>query len=138
MLRKRTVVKLLIGIPIVWILVMFFVGFNDGSSDQQVEIEKAKVKQLEEQKKELIAAAALKHEDERRKFNEQKHLNLENNQGDDHDHPEEEIIKAQQQQNEQAGPIQVHAPDQHDPNAPGNLIFFIFIFLQTSERKFNS
>lgn len=128
MLRKRTVVKLLIGIPIVWILVMFFVGFNDSSSDQQVEIEKAKVKRLEEQKKELIAAAALKHEEERRKFNEQKHLNLENNQGDDHDHPEEEIIKAQKQQNEQAGPIQVHAPVQHDPNAPGN--FFILIFFK--------
>jgi len=40
---------------------------------------------------------------------------------DDKDHPVEELRKAEKQQQENAGPIQVHAPKNNDPNAPGEL-----------------
>jgi hypothetical protein len=119
MLRKRQLIKLLIGIPVIWIVVMLIVGLNDtGTSNSPADLEK--IKALEEKNSRLIAEAARKHEEDKRHRNEEQNKNNEANK-EDHDHPEEERIKAQQQQKEKAGPIQVHAPRNQDPNAPGEL-----------------
>lgn len=120
MLKKRTLIKLLIVIPILWIFVMILVGFNDSSSSYASIL---KIKSLEDENK-LIKAAALKYEEERRKNQANEgHKDLLDilKGGDDRDHPVEEQKKAEQQQQENAGPIQVHAPKQNDPNAPGEL-----------------
>lgn len=121
MLKKRTIIKLLIATPILWIFVMIIYGFNDGSSSSWSD---AKIKSLEEENK-IIKAAALRHEEERRKnqINDAKNRAIMDilKGGDDRDHPIEEQDKAELQQKENAGPIQVHAPKLNDPNAPGEL-----------------
>ena len=38
---------------------------------------------------------------------------------DDHDHPKEEVNKAEEQNRNPGGKIQVNAPIKHDLNAPG-------------------
>jgi hypothetical protein len=95
MLRKRSLIKLLIAVPIVWILVMFIVSFKDSSGSSHVDNEK--IKRLEAQNNELIAAAARRHEEEKRKSQAA--------QNEDQDHPEEEQAKAQEQQKAKAGKL---------------------------------
>ena len=119
MLKKRTVVKLLIAVPILWIAVMLITGLgSENTSGDQLK-DKLKIERLQIENKKLIELAALKHQEEKRQRLEQ----VVNHNGDkeDHDHPEEERRKAQEQQKEQAGPIQVHAPIDNNPNAPGEL-----------------
>lgn len=122
MLKKRTVVKLLIAIPILWIFVMIIVGFNDTTSSYASIL---RIKSLENENK-LMREAAEKYEKEK---SEKLQNQFDNGQGllgilkggDDKDHPAEELKKAEEQQQQNAGPIQVHAPKNNDPNAPGEL-----------------
>ena len=125
MLKKRTLVKLLIGIPVVWILVMIVLGFSDTTSSYASML---KIKSLEAENSELIRAAAIKHQEEKQRKQQQGAAIsggaalLDILKGvDGADHPVEEQQKAEKQQQENAGPIQVHAPVQNDPNSPGEL-----------------
>lgn len=124
MFRKRSFIKLLILVPILWIVVLFMISINDnnGSAPSSVQLaaDKEKLKLLEAQNNRLIAEAAQKHEEEKRR-------NLDNhNHREDVDHPEEERKKAEEQQKNRAGPIQVHAPVENNPNAPGNSFVLFF------------
>lgn len=127
MLKKRTLVKLLIAVPIVWIVVLLFVGLNDSSTQpKQLQADKEKIKKLEQENDHLIAIAAQKHDEERKRLreNQQAHLALnndDNNQNNDNDHPEAERIKAEEQQKKPQGPIQINAPVEKNPNAHGEL-----------------
>ena len=123
MLRKRTLIKLLIAVPILWIAVMLITNFSDSSSISSGELakDKQKIERLQRENKRLIEEAALKHQEERRLRQENEANNLHELNKDDHDHPEEERLKAQEQEKAQAGPIQVHAPIDNNPNAPGEL-----------------
>lgn len=117
MLRKRNI-KLLIAIPVLWILVMFVVGMRGNNSTvpfMQLLKEKEKVKSLEIQNKEL-SQLAVHHKE---KFEDQEKLIKDSTHPkEDHDHPEEERIKAEEQARK--GRIQVHAPKEpKNPNAPG-------------------
>ncbi|RNA38256.1 polypeptide N-acetylgalactosaminyltransferase 9 [Brachionus plicatilis] len=114
MFRRRLTAKILILVPIVWILVTFFVGINERSPSQS-QSEKDKMQKLVDENKNLIAEAARRHQEEKKRKLEDEDLR------DDHDHPEEERLKAQKQQQEKAGPIQIQAPVERDPNAPGEL-----------------
>ena len=118
MFRKRYI-KLLISVPILWILVMLIVGFNNGNTNpaaplEQLLAEKSKADKLEVENKKLVAIVE-EHKEEARKIVD-KNLEKENAPKDDHDHPEEERRKAEDQQKH--GAIQVHAPVEN-PNAPG-------------------
>lgn len=114
MFRRRLTVKVLILVPIIWILVTFFFGISERSPGQS-QSEKDKIQKLVDENKHLIAEAARRHQEEKKRKLEHEELK------DDHDHPEEEQLKAQEQQKEKAGPIQVHAPIERNPNAPGEL-----------------
>jgi len=120
MFRKRYI-KLLITVPILWILVMLIVGFNNNNTNpaaplEQLLAEKSKADKLEVENKKLVAIVE-EHKEEARKIID-KNLEKENAPKDDHDHPEEERRKAEDQQKH--GAIQVHAPVEN-PNAPGEL-----------------
>lgn len=121
LIKKRSLIKLLIVIPIVWIVVLFMFSLNDagtqpaGSSLQ----DKEKMRQLQAQNNKLIAEAAAKHEQERLRLLELKNEAAAKNDVEDNDHPEEERKKAEEQLKDRAGPIQVHAPVEKNPNAPG-------------------
>ena len=116
MFKKRTVIKILIAVPILWIFAMLIMGFNDnGASPDQLKTENDKIKNLQQQNYQLIAEAAKRHAEERKRLAAKANDHLK----EDHDHPEEERIKAEEQQQEKAGPIQVQAPKNNDPNAPG-------------------
>jgi polypeptide N-acetylgalactosaminyltransferase len=86
-----------------------------------------KIKSLENENIKLIKEAAEKHQEERR--NRESDSNNVHKDAieailkgkEDGDHPVEELEKADKQQKENAGPIQVHAPKLNDPNAPGEL-----------------
>ena len=122
MFRKRYI-KLLITVPILWILVMLIVGFNNNNNTnpaaplEQLLAEKSKADKLEVENKKLVAIVE-EHKEEARKIID-KNLEKENAPKDDHDHPEEERRKAEDQQKH--GAIQVHAPVEN-PNAPGPTI----------------
>ncbi len=126
MLRKRSMIKVLIAVPIVWLVAMIMFGINNTpttlnrSNNRDLE----RIKHLEAENNDLIARAAQRYEEERRHLQEQRENNQE---GDDNDHPEEERKKAQEQQKQQAGPVQVHAPVDRNPNAPG--LFLLFSYL---------
>ena len=128
---KRNEGKLLVLVPVAWLVALLFFGLNEMSdkpsgdnapSELQMHQHRAKIRELEEQNKHLIIEAALRHDAAKRMALEieQAHHGGHNH---DHDHPEEERKKAQDQQNMQARPIQVHAPQQLDeaanPNSPG-------------------
>lgn len=135
MLRKRNI-KLLIAVPVLWILVMFIVGMRTNSSSvpfMQLLKEKEKVKSLEIQNKEL-ADIAQAHKD-KNEVHEERMKNV-NHVKEDHDHPEEERLKAEEQAKK--GQIQVHAPKEKNLNAPGELGKPVIIDkdkLSPSERK---
>jgi hypothetical protein len=117
MLKKRTIVKLLIAIPIIWIFVMIIVGLNDTSSSYASIL---KIKSLEDENK-VMKLAAERYEREKVEKNKNQGLLGILKGGDEEDHPIEELKKAEEQQKQNAGPIQVHAPKNNDPNAPGEL-----------------
>jgi polypeptide N-acetylgalactosaminyltransferase len=113
-------VKLLILIPILWMLAMFVVNLNDDSSrTSQLLAEKEELSR----KNDLMKKVLEQHEDEKRHRSDNS-VNPLNAQKEDHDHPEEERQKAQKQIQEKAGAVQVHAPDEKNNknnNAPGEL-----------------
>jgi len=105
-------------------MIMFGINNTPTASNRSNNRDLERIKHLEEENNELIARAAQRHEEERRRLHEQR----ENDQlVDDNDHPEEERKKAQEQQKQQAGPVQVHAPVDRNPNAPG-WFFLHFLF----------
>ena len=113
MLPKRSLVKLLILVPILWIVTMFIVNLNDTSaSSLQLAAEKERYGELLRKNAELMRQAA---EEKRRAaagLSENNGANKSGpNQGlvknDDEDHPAEERAKADEQQKAQAGPVQV-------------------------------
>lgn len=121
MLRRRNI-KLLIAVPVVWIIVMVLMSFGsnnsspvDSQSISQLLKEKAKIRELQDENKELASLAQAEKEKaekmlvEKHKPEEPKH--------EDHDHPEEERKKAAEQNVK--GPIQINAPKDNNPNAPG-------------------
>jgi hypothetical protein len=117
MLSEKTLVRLLVGIPVLWILSLMSIGF-----DEQPTISSGKlsdrIKALEAQNNELIAHAAAKHKLEKKLLMASQHEAMQGNQ----DHPIEEREKAKQQQNIKLRPIQVQAPQQDkeaDPDSPG-------------------
>ena len=127
MLKKRTtLIKLLILVPIVWILAVLLIGLND-SSEHVSDYSKDKIAKLEEQNNQLIAAAAAKHAEEKKAKLDKMSGGDSHNHAEDNDHPEEERKKAQEQQNKNAGPVQVHAPVDRNLNAPGELGKPVFI-----------
>ena len=118
MFKIRNLIKALIIVPVVWILVILFIGFNDnGASPGQLKSQKERIRILKERNDELIADAARQNLE--KKIAAEK---ADDHLKEDHDHPEEERLKAQEQQKEQAGPIQVHAPQNNNPNEPGLFI----------------
>ena len=129
MLRRRNI-KLLIAIPVVWILVMFLVGLNNDNSspsvdinskNEQILIDKEKIKSLVKQNEELADIARINKEQVDRILDENK---LEKVKIIDHDHPEEERIKAEEQAKK--GQVQVvHAPKDNNPNAPGKFYYLL-------------
>lgn len=121
LIKKRSLIKLLILIPILWILVLFMFSINDSSTDAASSI---RLRELQAQNNRLIAEAAAKHEQERLKRLEEKEEDQEEKPEDD-DHPEEERKKAEEQLKNRAGPIQVHAPVDRNPNAPGRMRILI-------------
>lgn len=124
MLKKRSIIKLFIAVPIVWIVVMLITSLNDTSSSSTLTSselikEKQKIERLQRENKRLIEEAAEKHQEERRLRLEK--LNAKEDQlKDDHDHPEEERKKVEEEQKGH-GPKQVNAPIDRNPNAPGEL-----------------
>lgn len=131
LIKKRSLVKLLIAVPIVWIVVLFMFSLTDttGSNNAAANVlsdeSSDKLRRLEAQNNRLIAEAAARHEKERRmqiELDEEKNKQQqENNKVEDDDHPEEERRKAEEQLKNPGGPIQVHAPIEKNPNAPGEL-----------------
>jgi hypothetical protein len=119
-------IKVLIAVPIVWLGAMIMFGINNTptTSNRSNNRDLERIKHLEAENNELIARAAQRHEEERRRLHEQ---GEKEQLVDDNDHPEEERKKAQEQQKQQAGPVQVHAPVDRNPNAPGLLIFSILV-----------
>jgi hypothetical protein len=105
--RKNTLIKLLVGVPVVWVLALLLIGLSDHPDSSLTKGERERIKQLEAQNSELIARAAKKHEVERK-------LALEKaaqHESDD-DHPIEEQEKAKQQQNDPHHPAPLVAPKQ--------------------------
>ena len=113
-IRRRGIVKYLILVPLVWIL--FVVLFGSRGTDKPSVIDQEIINKLDEKAKE--------HQKKHGGVFEHEHLNEKNNgmpPHDDHDHPVEEIKKAEEQNRNPGGKIQVNAPIKHDLNAPGNL-----------------
>lgn len=118
MLRKRSVVKLLILVPILWIFAMIVINLNDNSSStSELMAEKERLKELLRKNNQQMKEQMLKNQEDRML----KKLAHSDEHKEDHDHPEEERKKAEEQQKAKAGPIQVHAPANNNPNAPGEL-----------------
>ena len=114
-IKKRSLVKLLIVVPVLWVLVLFMFSLNDSTSTGSVD----KINKLQAENHRLIKEAAARHEQERIRQKKGEELKEKEEVGEDHDHPEEERKKAEEQQQERAGPIQVQAPVDRNPNAPG-------------------
>ena len=115
-IRRRGLVKYLITIPIVWIIfVVFFRGAsNENSNEKPGAIEEDMIRILVQKARDTQkpTAGEIQHE----------HLKDKNNgmpPPDDHDHPHEEVKKAEEQNRNPGGKIQVNAPIKHDLNAPG-------------------
>jgi hypothetical protein len=99
------------------------ISLNDSAnssigSPAQLAIEKEKYRDLLDQNRKLMEDAARKYEEERKRTPIQQQLNHEHGK-DDHDHPKEERDKAEEQIKDKGGPVQVHAPIDNNPNAPG-------------------
>jgi hypothetical protein len=123
MLRRRNI-KLLLAVPIVWIFVMVFMSFGnntatDSQSLSQLLREKEKIRILEDQNKQLANLAQAEKEKAEKVIINQKveEKPAEEVKHEDHDHPEEERKKAAEQNKK--GPIQINAPKDNNPNAPG-------------------
>jgi hypothetical protein len=117
LIRRRAFVKYLILIPLIWILVVVLFGSsNNNNNEQKAELDQKIINKLVAKAKEYQQ----KHEGV-----EHEHLKEKENNGmpphEDHDHPVEEVKKADEQGRNPGGKIQVNAPNLHDPNAPGNL-----------------
>lgn len=121
-IRKRSIIKYLILIPLIWILVAFIFGFNDSES-QRTKIDNDMINKMIEKAKEKH----LQHDHAKPLIEKSESENIKNEQKaavhDDHDHPDEERKKADEQQKEAAGKVQINAPKEphNDPNAPGEL-----------------
>ena len=113
---------MLIAIPVVWILVMFVVGLNNNSSSSslnslplsQIRQDNERIKSLEKKNEELVDIARIHKEKVEKILEENKGVKL---KVADNDHPEEERIKAEAQAKN--GQVQIHAPKDNNPNAPG-------------------
>jgi polypeptide N-acetylgalactosaminyltransferase len=122
MLRKRSLVKLLILVPILWIIAMIIVNLSDNSSsNSQLVAEKARLSELLRRNAELMRHQQDTNEENSRKLAEGAEKAKGELNKDDHDHPAEERAKAEEQLKAKAGLIQVQAPVEHNPNAPGEL-----------------
>jgi hypothetical protein len=101
---------------------MIIVNLNDNSSStSQLVAEKARLSELLKKNAELMRQAQHKNEENRQQLAENLLHNNEANRGDDHDHPADERAKAEEQVKAQAGAIQLQAPVERNPNAPGEL-----------------
>ena len=111
--RRRGIKKYVVFIAIIWIIYYFIFASNENGEKLEVNQEMINI---------LVARAKeyqKKHNGiEHEHFNDKNGLLLE----DDHDHPIEEIKKAEEQNRDPVGMIQMNAPNLHDLNAPGNFI----------------
>lgn len=116
--RIRSIIKYLIVLSLLWILYGIFLNSRSTSNETEINqelinklVEKAKQKQndIEKQEKEKIKAT-------------EKKIEIPNPiKKDDHDHPEEERKKVEEQKKDLDRKVQVNAPVVHDLNAPGEL-----------------
>ena len=98
---------------------MIIVNLNDNSSKtSQLVADKKLLNELLRKNAELMQQQELQKKEEKDRQNAAA-ANVDGKE--DHDHPEEERVKAEEQQKEKAGPIQVQAPVERNPNAPGEL-----------------
>jgi len=123
---------------------MLITNFSDNSFTSSGELvkDKQKIERLQRENRRLIEEAALKHQEERRHRQENERNDPLELHKDDHDHPEEERLKAQEQEKAQAGPIQIHAPIDNNPNAPGkqffsSLYYILKLFIRLFDLKAN-
>ena len=114
--RIRRIIKYLIVLSLLWILYGIFLNSKSTSNDTEINqelinklVEKAKQKQkeIEKQEKEKDTETVKKIEI------------LNPIKKDDHDHPEEERKKVEEQKKDLDRKVQVNAPVVHDLNAPG-------------------
>jgi hypothetical protein len=102
---------------------MVIVNLSDNSSStSQLVAEKARLSELLRRNAELMRQEQRKNEENSRRLAENVERAAKGGiNKDDHDHPAEERAKAEEQIKAQAGPIQVQAPAEQNPNAPGEL-----------------
>lgn len=115
--RRRGYGKYLIFICAVWLIYAFIFDARDDSGN--FEINQDLIDKLVERanKHAKLQASAIEHENLKEIKKEPIHL------ADDHDHPIEEIKKAEEQVKQLAGNIQVNAPVVHDlGSVPGKEI----------------
>jgi hypothetical protein len=123
--KRHRLIKYLILIPIIWLAyVMLF-----GTSSE-------KVSKRSKEDQEIIDRLLRKVD---RKTEELKELKLQTTPvGVDKDHPDEERKKAEIQEKEVKGRVQVDAPVEVNPNAPGLSYFFLgIIYLETDQIEIN-
>ena len=100
-----------------WIVFTVFSGSRN-NTDKSAPIDEEIIKKLVQKAKE--------HQQQHEGAIEHDHLKEKKNDGmpppDDHDHPKEELKKAEEQNRNPGGKIQVNAPVKHDLNAPGEHI----------------
>jgi hypothetical protein len=150
MIRKSSVVKLIVLLQLMWLVSLIVLspspGITGGKSEAELINEKERLQEMLKKNHEHMREMMQKNEEEKRaivkqaneKINEaesmkeqlekQKKDNNDDNKvdekghvrkKDDNDHPEDERDQADKQVQENAQPIQVHAPVDNNKTAPG-------------------
>ena len=111
--RRRIFGKYLVILTTIWALYTIFFSSHDKLEINQEIIEKVVEKAIEHQEQHEEAKAA-----EKVQLKENEKINPIAPHAD-HDHPEEELKKADEQNRNPDRIVQLNAPDVHDLNAPG-------------------
>jgi DNA gyrase/topoisomerase IV subunit B len=141
MIRKKSFVKLLVLVPLVWLAAVVFINPSlDNKNEEKLLAEKEHLQALLKRNHEQMHEMMKRNDEEKKaivekaneKLNEAEEENAQlNNElkkkenddsetiDDDQDHPEEEKNQADQQAKDNAIPGQVQAPDERNSSGPG-------------------